>query len=183
MPFFLKKMFPIIFFLFQSTQLFAWNEDFSTSTPTYRGVCLKNLSALFKNGPVNVRTIPPDEACNSDEMRYQWVIGKEPKDSMALIPMKTVQDTFPPWVPSWPSSENSASPRVWHFTCVGNEEKEMLGTKMKTFTFKGEITAPVKDQSCEAAYMMAQGACKKQLGGNDLYEQCSGGSNYLLEWP
>jgi len=132
---------------------------------------------------VTVRSIPGDEVCEEGENRYQWVIGQEPKGAMALLPHRAVQKTFPPWVPSWPSSENSASPRVWHFTCVGNVEKDLLGTKLKSIVFKGEITAPVKYQSCESAYAMAQAVCAEQLGGNDLYEQCSGGSNYLLDLP
>lgn len=164
--------------------LFAWNEDFTGSlSSSYRAVCIQNLAGLWKGASVKIRSIPGDEICAPHETRYRWVIGKEPKNSMALIPLKAIQKAHPPWIPSWPSDENSAGPRVWHFTCVGNVEKEFLGTKMKSFTFKGEITAPSQYQSCESAYMMAQSACAEQLGGNDLYEQCSGGSNYLLEFP
>ena len=161
----------------------AWNEDYTIPPPAPRGVCIKNLSDILKNNPVSVRTVSSEEGCNADEIRYQWVFGKEPKGSMALIPMKTVRDTLPPSVPAWPANENASKQRIWHFTCVATVEKQILGTAMKTYVFKGEITASSKYQSCESAYTMAQAACADQMGGNDLYEQCSGGSNYPLEQP
>ncbi len=184
MLFFKKYILFSFLLLLPTSLLFAWNEDFTATLPsTHRAVCIPELSNLWKGKPVKIRSITADEACQPGEARYRWVIGKEPKNSMALLVLKAIQKAYPPWVPSWPSHENTSGPRVWHFTCVGDVEKELLGTKMKSFTFKGEITAPSQYQSCESAYMMAQGACKEQLGGNDLYEQCSGGTNYLLELP
>lgn len=183
MRFFQGNIFWILALSFIPISVFAWNEDFAAPSPGNRSVCIKNLANLWKGIPVNVRSTSIDEICEKEETRYQWVVGKEPKGSMALLPKKTMENTYPPWVPSWPSSENSGSPRIWHFTCVGNIDKEILGTSMKVYTFKGEITAPVKYQSCESAYVMAQGVCVNQLGGMELYEQCSGGSNYLIEKP
>ncbi len=183
MRFLFKNLSSFLLILSLPLKLWAWNEDYNDFIPSQRSVCIKNLSSLWKGATLTIRSIPPDESCSIEEARYQWVIGKEPKDSMALIPMKTLRNPFPPWVVSWPSSENSASPRVWHFSCIVSQEKKILGTLTKSFSFKGEITAPSKNQSCESAYTMAQGACMEQLGGNELYEQCSGGSNLLLEYP
>lgn len=183
MPFFIKTILFFLFCLGICFPVFSWKEDLDKSLLPPRSICIKNLSALFKNSPVEIRSSAPDEACKADEFRYQFMFGKEPKNSIALIPKKTVKETFPPWVPSWPTNENNESPRLWHFSCLGSVEKQILGTIVKTYEFKGEITAPVKYQSCEAAYVMAQGACKEHLGGTDLYEECSGGNNPAIDWP
>ncbi len=161
----------------------AWNEDYTLSAPRDREACIKNLNNIWKNSSVDIRFISQSETCSPEEIRYRWVYGKEPKGSVALLPKKNLENTYPPLVSSWPSNENSGGPRLWHFSCLGTVAKELLGTSMQGYTFKGEITAPAKYQSCEAAFTMAQGVCVNQLGGSELYEQCSGGSNYWLDAP
>ena len=150
--------------------LLAWNDDFLPElTPTRRTVCVED----DLKGGLQVRSVPPDEACEPTEMRYTFVVGTKPKGSYAFIPLPFYKNLYPPWVISWPPDERD-SPSLWHFSCFSVEPAEILGTSVANRTFRGEITAPTRSQSCESAQVMAQKVCTEDLGGQELLEQCWG---------
>ena len=146
----------------------AWNEDFRPeNAPTRRTVCVKP-------GPeLQVRSVPPDEACLPVETRYTFIVGSQPKGSYAFVPLPFYHNLSPPWVVTWPP-EDQDSPRLWHFTCFSLNPSEVLGTPVPHRIFRGEITAPAKSQSCESAQVMAQKVCTDELGGQEILEQCWG---------
>src|SRR5262245_9113092 len=102
MAFFRKLCLFSLASFFSCHSAWAWNEDYSSPPPGQRTVCIKDLPALWRGQSVDIRSIPPDQNCEKGENRYQWVIGQEPKGAMALIPNKSLDNTYPPWVPSWP---------------------------------------------------------------------------------
>lgn len=170
----LKILFFIFFFLLPLS-IGAWNEDYPQEWfTTHRTVCIKNLGGILRGSAATVHSIQPDEPCPSDETRYTLVVGREPKGSYALVPNTSWFNLFPPWVVSWPSRDDSY-PRLWHFTCFATYKKDVLGTPIEGRNYRGEITAPAKDQSCESASTMAREACRENLGGNQIFEQCDGG--------
>ena len=158
------------------SHLRAWNEDYRPENiPLQRSVCVRKVLGTSPGYNATVRSIRPDEPCAPNEIRYTLVIGSNPKGSLALVPLKSYDEFYPPWVVTWPAREEFLmSPRLWHFTCFANSSSEVLGTVVKKRHFRGEITAPSHHQSCESAYTMANTVCSENLGGNEIMEQCYG---------
>ncbi|MFO1518869.1 MAG: hypothetical protein U1F57_04290 [bacterium] len=173
---FLLKGGLLALFCLASPPIKAWNDDYNPDyLPTERTVCVKNLGAAFRDGNASIRSTAPDEPCAENEARFRLVVGTNPKGSFALIPLQNYDKFSPPWVVSWPAGDDWATPRLWHFTCFANTKVDVLGTTSKNRHFRGEITAPSDHQSCESAATMAQQVCSENLGGSEIYEQCSGG--------
>jgi hypothetical protein len=160
-------------FLLAVFKLWAWNEDYNPENLSgTRTVCAKNLSLISNGSVVKVRSIPPDEPCATDEKRYSLVMGKEPKGSLAFLPLTSLENVYPPWKVSWPVENHSDHPRLWHFTCLATSQKEILKTSTQERHFRGEITTSAREQSCQSALTMAQSVCMEQWGGNEIFEQC-----------
>jgi hypothetical protein len=172
-PFKLLVFFPILlFFLICSPKIEAWNEDYNPEyLPTTRTVCVEKFANLNKKNILG-KSVQPDESCSKNEERYTFIIGKEPKGSVALIPILTKTKYSPDWVVSWPPKDPK-NPRLWHFTCLKGDPLEILGVQTKKFKPVGEITSPVKEQSCESALMTAREVCFRKLKGNEIFEKCS----------
>ncbi len=169
----LQSFLILCFIFFGLAPAWSWNEDYSDiPISSERTVCLPKISSLSSG--IVVHSNLPDEACPPGEVRFKFVVGKEPKDSWGLILDQVAQDHFPPPGVAWPVKEPDTSPRLWHFTCYQTIKVDRLGFMVTERAFRGEITTSAKEQSCTVASLSAEKICQESWGGNEIYEKCEG---------
>lgn len=156
----------LAFFLGQNSAL-AWNPDYAYGLPKKRRMCVR------REGPNNILfySIYTNEDCPTPAKRYIVVFGKDPRGSMALMRSTTSQRFYPPLTLQWPTDNNPSRTRLWHFTCVKLNEKDVLGSKVELYQYLGEVTSDGK-QECFEAEERALTYCKTQLKGESLLENC-----------
>lgn len=99
------------------------------------------------------------------------VFAKEPKGALALLPTKTSQLFYPPLTLRWPADQNLTRTPLWHFTCVVKGERDILGSKVSLYRYRGELTASTR-QDCLEAEARALRYCQEKLNGEELLEAC-----------
>lgn len=147
----------------------AWNPDAAYGLPKQRRMCVKRLP----QGRIAFNSIASDEDCPPGETRYVVIFAKEPRGALALVKSTTSQKFYPPLSVQWPARKDSTRTSLWHFTCVGEEVWEILGSDLEMLKYKGELTSPQKDSSCSEAEVRALQYCQEHLGGESLLETCS----------
>ncbi len=163
-------MFLLILFLitfFKISSVTAWNPDYAYNLPQQRRMCVKRDS----DETIRFYSILSDEDCPPDARRYLVVFAKEPPGGIALVPTTTSLRYYPPLTVQWPPKEKLSSTPLWHFTCLKNEELEVLDSKIPLQSYRGEITSSGK-LDCFSAAERALKYCKKEYQGDSLLEQC-----------
>lgn len=162
----------LIFILAFSSSAYSWNEDYTQANfPSEKRVCLRKSEDLEKGSTIYIHSIDEDEGCDSEEENYQFILGKNPEGSFALIPFtdkSTYQD---------PKATNNQSTTegfrfLYKFTCLGKQSFQILEAKASRYVFRGELFFSNEKQICSSAYETALKACKGQLGGVEVLEKC-----------
>jgi hypothetical protein len=146
----------------------AWNSDYAYDLPKQRRMCVRRVEGK----QVEFKAIFSDEDCPKDAKRYIVVFAKEPRGALALVASTTSQKFYPPLTLKWPTAQNPTRTHLWHFTCVGLEEKDVLGSKIHLYRYLGEVTFKASQQ-CLDAEARALNYCQEQLKGQTLLENCA----------
>lgn len=174
---FLKKSFLLLGILtfFPLALAQGWNENFTSDQfyPRERTVCLKRSFDSNQKPILQVRSVSQEEDCAPPETKWILMGGKEPQGSFALVPFRLLPSTALSWGLSWPSHER-IEPKLWHFTCLLEEEIRFLGISVWRKRLRGDIVLPNDQQDCEKAEGAALKICRESLGGNELLEKCLG---------
>lgn len=155
-------------FFLNISNSWAWNPDVAYGLPKQRRMCVKRLG----QGQVQFRAIGLEEDCPAGERRYVTIFAKEPRGALALVKSTTAGKFYPPLGLQWPSKQSPTRTRLWHFTCVGEEIWEILGSELHLNKYLGEMTLPTKESSCSEAEARALSHCQKRLKGDRLLENC-----------
>ncbi|MCP5468163.1 MAG: hypothetical protein H7A32_02715 [Deltaproteobacteria bacterium] len=158
----------MITFSFQSS---AWNPDYTLFIPQQSQVCIDQEAS----DKVKVHEVAFDERCPPGQQRYLALFSREPRGAMALIPITSSMQFYPPLSIQWPPDPQLSKNQIWHFTCIRKFQKKILDQVVDLKSYKGEITAD-SQISCEEAHQQALDYCINEYKGNALLEDC------LMAW-
>lgn len=145
----------------------GWNPDVAYGLPLQRRMCVSREV----DDTVHFSSVSPQETCPPGARRYVVVFGKEPRGSVAMLPITTAQRFYPPLVLSWPEREGFNGNPLWHFTCIETQEINLLESKLTVMGYRGEITTN-GSKDCLEAQQRAMKYCETEWQGDDLLEKC-----------
>lgn len=145
----------------------AWNPEYAYGLPLQRRMCVNRET----EDAVHFSSVSMDETCPPGSRRYVVVFGKEPRGSIALMPITTAQRVYPPLVLTWPERPGFNGTPLWHFTCVETRELKLLESKLTVVGYRGEITSNGA-RECLDAQKSALLYCQEEWQGDDLLEKC-----------